>query len=291
MPTPPQQPPAPSPAEPDRPGRPAAPRRDREEPACPLPDAAAMRLLRVPDPAPPYDTPNDIVYDTASGTVYDKPCGMLLQDPPYGTPPPCGALPAGEAPGGRPGGRGGAEPPDRRDGSQGGGGGGAPGRHTGTDSTAPGRHSDGDRAAPGGRHGSRGGDDSGPPDGGHGGHGGHGGKGEPHIPGWPGKFAQALAETLAGTRPQRQLVPWTTEQALTRIQRLGAQLSAGQQPRLRRLITCSPARDVLEMTMIVGFGPRIRAVAVRLERTDPVTAVPGRPARPGRWLCTVVEAA
>src|SRR2546430_1731629 len=29
-------------------------------------------------------------------------------------------------------------------------------------------------------------------------------------PGWPGQFAQVLAETLAGSRPSRQLVPWTT---------------------------------------------------------------------------------
>ena len=51
--------------------------------------------------------------------------------------------------------------------------------------------------------------------------------------------------------------------------------------------------DVLEMTVIVGFGPRIRALAVRLERSVPDnTAPPGTAAgRPARWLCTAVEAA
>lgn len=109
--------------------------------------------------------------------------------------------------------------------------------------------------------------------------------------GWPGQFAQVLAETLAGSRPPRQIVPWTTERARTHIRRLGAQLSAGQQPRVRRVVTCRPRQDVVEMTVIVGFGSRVRALAVRLERTEAAQAGPGRPARAARWLCTAVEAA
>ncbi|MGE5134750.1 MAG: Rv3235 family protein [Gemmatimonadota bacterium] len=109
-------------------------------------------------------------------------------------------------------------------------------------------------------------------------------------PGWPGQFAQVLAETLAGSRPPRQLVPWTTQQARTHIRRLGAQLSAAERPRIRRVITSRPASDVVEMAVIVGFGPRVRALAVRLEQAGP-TAAPGRPARPPRWVCTAVEAA
>ena len=125
-------------------------------------------------------------------------------------------------------------------------------------------------------------------------------------PGWPGRFAQVLAETLAGSRSPRQLVPWTTERARERIQRLGPQLSAGQQPRVRRVMTCHPTADAIEMTVIVGFGARVHALAVRLERADarPEAAGwavrPGRPGRPGqpespgqpgRWLCVAVEAA
>ncbi|HEY1627489.1 MAG TPA: Rv3235 family protein, partial [Streptosporangiaceae bacterium] len=37
---------------------------------------------------------------------------------------------------------------------------------------------------------------------------------------WPRQFAQAIVETLAGTRPVRQLTPWTTERALAHIQTL-----------------------------------------------------------------------
>jgi hypothetical protein len=115
-----------------------------------------------------------------------------------------------------------------------------------------------------------------------------------------------LAETLAGSRSPRQLVPWTTERARERIQRLGPQLSAGQQPRIRRVMTCHPTADAIEMTVIVGFGTRVHALAVRLERADgrPEAAgwavrpgrprrpgQPGHPGQPGRWLCVAVEAA
>jgi len=112
----------------------------------------------------------------------------------------------------------------------------------------------------------------------------------PSVPGWPGRFAQVLAETLAGSRPPRQLVPWTTERARERIQRLGPQLSAGHQPRVRRVVTFLPTADAMEMTVVVAFGPRVHALAVRLERSGGDPSAAGRPG-PGRWLCTTVEAA
>jgi len=110
-------------------------------------------------------------------------------------------------------------------------------------------------------------------------------------PGWPAQFAQVLAEALAGSRSPRQLVPWTTERARDRIQRLGPRLSAGQQPRVRRVVTFHPTADAMEMTVVVGFGTRVHALAVRLERAGRGNTVPGRATRPGAWLCTTVEAA
>jgi hypothetical protein len=110
-------------------------------------------------------------------------------------------------------------------------------------------------------------------------------------PGWENRFAQVLAETLAGARPPRQIVPWTTEEALRRIQRLGPRLASEQRPRVRRVLTSLPAPDVMEMTVVVGFGPRVKALAVRLEHTAPRPAsLPGAPAS-ARWVCTAVEAA
>jgi uncharacterized protein DUF6459 len=109
-------------------------------------------------------------------------------------------------------------------------------------------------------------------------------------PGWPGQFAQVLAETLAGSRPSRQLVPWTTERARDRIQRLGPLLSAGQQPRVRRVVTFHPTADAMEMAVVVVIGQRVHALAVRMERGGG-QATAGRAAQPGRWICVAVEAA
>ncbi len=107
----------------------------------------------------------------------------------------------------------------------------------------------------------------------------------------PGQFARVLVETLAGARPPRQLTSWTTERARSRIQRMGPLLTAGQPAQLRRVVARHPAADVIEMTVLLSVGPQIRALAVRLEHTAPRPASLGRPTRPGRWLCTQVEAA
>jgi hypothetical protein len=110
----------------------------------------------------------------------------------------------------------------------------------------------------------------------------------PDTGAWAGVFAQALAEALAGSRPARQIAPWTTEQARRRIRQLGPLLQDGPRPVVRRVLTSAPRRDVVEMTVVIGVGPRTRAIAVRLERAQPSSARPGR-GRP--WICTVIEAA
>ena len=98
-------------------------------------------------------------------------------------------------------------------------------------------------------------------------------------------------ETLAGSRPPRQISSWATDRARARIQRLGPMLAGGQQPQLRRVVAFRPASDVIEMTVVVSFGPRVRALAIRLEHAPPARALPGRQPRTSRWLCTEVEAA
>ena len=105
--------------------------------------------------------------------------------------------------------------------------------------------------------------------------------------GWPSQFAQVLAETLAGSRPAQQLTPWTTEQARRRIRQLGPMLATDQRPKVRRVMTSAPAADVLEITAVVRFGPRVRAVALRLEREK------ARPYQQAgdRWCCTAIESA
>ncbi|MGB6457992.1 MAG: Rv3235 family protein [Streptosporangiaceae bacterium] len=98
---------------------------------------------------------------------------------------------------------------------------------------------------------------------------------------WPGQFAQVLAETLAGSRPHRQLAAWTTEQARRQIRQLGPLFATGDRPLVRRIMTAAPAGGVLELTAVVGFGSRVRVLAVRLER-----AGTGR-----SWCCTAIESA
>jgi Family of unknown function (DUF6459) len=106
-------------------------------------------------------------------------------------------------------------------------------------------------------------------------------------PGWPSQFAQAVAEALAGSRPARQLMPWTTERARRRIRQLGPMLATNQRPTVRRVMTSAPAVDVLEVTAVVRFGPRLRVLALRLELEQP------RAYRQGgsRWCCTAIESA
>jgi Family of unknown function (DUF6459) len=186
---------------------PLVPGFERTQPRTrPLPDAAAVQLIEVPDPAPPYDD------GAASPPRVPELAGPLVPERP-GTAPP-------EMP--RPG----------------------PGRSR--------------QAA---------------------------------AAGWPSQFAQVLAETLAGSRPQGQISPWTTDQARRLIRQLRPMLAAGTAPRVRRVLASQPAAGVVEMTVVVGCGPRIRALAVRLEQDGPKRAGPGRDAKAARWVCTAIEAA
>lgn len=110
-----------------------------------------------------------------------------------------------------------------------------------------------------------------------------GARGQSEAGAWPSQFAQILAETLVGSRPPRQLNPWTTERARSHIRRLGPLLAADTEPRIRRIVASTPSAGVVEMAVVVRFGSRVRALAVRLER-DKSAGGTG-------WKCTAVEAA
>lgn len=121
---------------------------------------------------------------------------------------------------------------------------------------------------------------------------------------WPRQFAVLLAEALAGVRPARQLLPWLSERGSLQLHRLLPLFADGHRPHVTRVLTAEPARDVIEMTLVVTVGRRTRALAVRLERIDPgqrpawrdkLAAQAARPqpqsAASPRWLCTAIEAA
>jgi hypothetical protein len=107
---------------------------------------------------------------------------------------------------------------------------------------------------------------------------------------WPRQFAQVMVEILAGVRPQRQIADWTTDRVRMQIRHLGPVLAADRRPRIQRVVTSRPAASVVEMTVVVSFGPRSRALAMRLEYVAARPGAPGLPARPARWLCTELEA-
>lgn len=119
---------------------------------------------------------------------------------------------------------------------------------------------------------------------------------------WPTQFAVLLVEVLTGVRPERQLLPWLSERGSVHLHRLLPRFADGHRPHVTRVLTTRPARDVVEMTLVVSIGPRTRALAVRLERIDQAQRpawsekLSTRAARPrsapaGRWRCTDIEAA
>jgi hypothetical protein len=105
----------------------------------------------------------------------------------------------------------------------------------------------------------------------------------------PRKFAQVIVEILAGARPLRQTVGWTTDRVRAQIGDLIQVLASDQRPRIRRVVTSQPAASVVEMTVVVAFGTRSRALAMRFEHLPARQPRPGLPARPARWLCTELE--
>jgi hypothetical protein len=100
---------------------------------------------------------------------------------------------------------------------------------------------------------------------------------------WSRQFALLLAEALTGDRPVRQILPWLSQRGRVHLH---------QAARVQRVMTTQPSPDVIEMTLIVAVGSRIRALAVRLTLAPPQQRPGWRSAglKPG-WLCTDIEAA
>jgi Family of unknown function (DUF6459) len=107
---------------------------------------------------------------------------------------------------------------------------------------------------------------------------------------WLRRLAVVIVEVLAGVRPDRQLVPLATDRVRARIRGLVPLLACDRRPRIARIVTSRPAARVVEMTVVVHFGVRSRALAMRFEQVAARPASPGWPARPARWLCTAIEA-
>lgn len=102
---------------------------------------------------------------------------------------------------------------------------------------------------------------------------------------WAARFVQTTLEVLSGDRPTAQLVRLTNgevyqdlhRRVTVHARRCPPGRTGAVRPVLRSVRASSPAPGVAEVCALAQRGPRVMAVALRLER------------RGGRWLCTALE--
>ncbi len=103
---------------------------------------------------------------------------------------------------------------------------------------------------------------------------GPGGRPDPHR--WAAGLVQSLLEVIAGDRPPQQVMRWLDTSVYD-----GLQAALRSHPRrsgppgiVRSVHVCRPHDDAAEVSVVVGVGARVRAVALRLEGVG------------NRWRCT-----
>jgi Family of unknown function (DUF6459) len=99
---------------------------------------------------------------------------------------------------------------------------------------------------------------------------------------WTARLAQAIAEVLAGARPAGQLSHVATLDVLQLLERgagrLGSRPGApAQRPIVGSVHVSEPRDGVAEACAVVDTGPRMRALALRLEGVN------------GQWRCTALQ--
>lgn len=100
--------------------------------------------------------------------------------------------------------------------------------------------------------------------------------GPPDLRAEAGLIARLVLEVLAGARPYHHLAGHTTPQVFELLGSLAAKLPGRSMPRLRTVRVCRISPDVAEVAAVAAVGPRVQALALRLER--------GR-----RWRCAAIE--
>lgn len=112
---------------------------------------------------------------------------------------------------------------------------------------------------------------------------------------WAAHIAQGLVEVMHGARPPAQVLRWTTPEVYAVVARRGtlaarrqaartqaAAAGTGAPPERRRtqvtrVLVCEPAEDVVEASVVLVDGRRVRALALRLVGRD------------GRWLVDALQ--
>ena len=97
-------------------------------------------------------------------------------------------------------------------------------------------------------------------------------------------MVQAAVEALRGTRPLAQLARWVSPEIYEQLamrseltQRVLGRTDVPQRAAIRRIRLCRLGQQAAEATVVVDDGPRVRAVAVRLE------------GHRGQWRATALE--
>ncbi|MGV8967326.1 MAG: Rv3235 family protein [Cellulomonas sp.] len=97
-------------------------------------------------------------------------------------------------------------------------------------------------------------------------------------------MVQAAVEALRGTRPLAQLARWVSPEIYDQLvarsavtQRVLGRTDATHHASIRRIRLCRLGENAAEASVVVEDGPRVRAVAVRLE------------GHRGQWRATALE--
>ena len=97
-------------------------------------------------------------------------------------------------------------------------------------------------------------------------------------------MVQAAVEALRGTRPLAQLARWVSPEIYEQLamrseltQRVLGRTDVPHRAAIRRIRLCRLGQQAAEATVVVDDGPRVRAVAVRLE------------GHRGQWRATALE--
>lgn len=91
------------------------------------------------------------------------------------------------------------------------------------------------------------------------------------------RFTQLVAEVLAGQRDPEQLRPWLSEGAHRSLLLRAGCYATRQRPRLRAVRLDGSQPGVAEVSGVVGYGERHRALALRVVYAE------------YRWVCTHIE--
>lgn len=92
---------------------------------------------------------------------------------------------------------------------------------------------------------------------------------------WAAHIAQGLVEVMHGVRPPSQVMRWTSPEVYAVVARRGSRAGrrrtstgAAHRTRVLRVHLCEPADDIVEASVVLVDGGRVRALALRLAGRD-----------------------